>query len=145
MPSISHQTLLLWTVRKMTADGFLVVACDGSVPLGGLWKGLPSSVEIVNRRPDAWAIAPSTGELAIGEAKTWQDIDTAHTRRQLRVFGKLLDHSRGTACRLYIAVPRSTAYTLDRVLQDVGLLAARHIVRLHIPDCFLAEERDACA
>jgi hypothetical protein len=25
------------------------------------------------------------------------------------------------------------------------LLAARHIVRLHIPDCFLAEERDACA
>ena len=142
MPSTSHQTLLLWTVRKMIADGFLVVACDGSMPEGGPWNSLPSPFEFADSRPDALAIAPKTGELAFGEAKTWKDINTPHTRRQLRVFGRLIDRHQGTACRLYIAVPRSTAPALDRVLRDVGLLGARHLVRLHIPDCFIAEERN---
>jgi hypothetical protein len=112
------------------------------MPEGGPWNSLPSPFEFANSRPDALAIAPKTGELAFGEAKTWKDINTPHTRRQLRVFGRLINRSRGTACRLYIAVPRSTAPALDRVLRDVGLLGARHLVRLHIPDCFIAEERN---
>jgi hypothetical protein len=129
----------------MTADGFLVAGCDGSLSQGGLWNALPPPPELAGVRPDAYGIAPATGEFAFGEAKTCQDIDTPHTRKQLRVFGRLMHRNGRTACRLYVAVPRSAAGVLDRVLGQVGLLGARHVVRLHIPDCFVTENRDECA
>jgi hypothetical protein len=142
MPSSTHQSLLLWIARKMTVDGFLVAGCEGSMPQGGLWNKLPPPFELAGVRPDACGIAPTTGEVAFGEAKTYQDIDTRHTRNQLCVFGRLKHRNGRTMCRLYIAVPRSAAALLDRVLLDVGLLGARHVVRLHIPDCFVMENRD---
>lgn len=139
MPSNCHQSLLLWIARKMTADGFLVAGCEGSMPQGGQWNGLPPPPKMSGVRPDAYGIA-FTGEFAFGEAKTFQDIDTAHTRKQLSVFGHHLDADGKSVCRLYIAVPRSAAGLLDRVLGQVGLLGARHVVRLHIPDCFVTGE-----
>jgi len=142
MPSNPHQSLLLWIARKMTADGFLVAACDGSMPQGGLWNALPTPPELSGVRPYACGIAPSTGDFAFGEAKTYQDIDTPHTRKQLRVFGRLVHHEGRMACRLYIAVPRSAAGVLDRVLCQVGLQGARHVVRLHIPDCLVTDNRN---
>jgi hypothetical protein len=129
----------------MKTDGFVVVACDGSLPQGGLWNVLPPPREFSGVRPDVCGIAPTTGEFAFGEAKTRQDIDTLHTRKQLHVFGRLLDRDAKAVCRLYVAVPRSAACVLDRVLGQVGLLGARHVVRLHIPDCFVSENRDECA
>lgn len=129
----------------MTADGFLVAGCDGSMPQGGLWNALPPPPAFGGVRPDAYAIVPSTGEVAFGEAKTCLDLDTSHTRKQLRVFGRLSNRDGSSACRLYIAVPRSASGVLDHVLGDVGLLGARHVVRLHIPDCFVTESRDECA
>src|SRR5579859_660001 len=140
MPSSPHQSLLLWIARKMTTDGFLVAACDGCMPQGGLWNALPRPPELAGVRPDVCGIAPGTGEFAFGEAKTCHDIDTSHTRHQLRVFGRLIRRDGRTACRLYIAVPRSSAGVLDHVLGQVGLLGARHVVRLHIPDCFITEK-----
>lgn len=140
MLSRSHQSLLLWIARKMTADGFLVAACEGSVPQGGLWNALPLTPEFAGIRPDACGVAEGTGEFAFGEAKTYEDIDTAHTRRQLQVFASLICRNGKPACRLYIAVPRSAARTLDRVLCQVGLQGAREVVRLHIPDCFVTDD-----
>jgi hypothetical protein len=145
MPSNSHQSLLLWIARKMTADGFLIAGCDGSIPQGGLWNTLPPPPGMEGVRPDACGISPWTGEFAFGEAKTCQDVDTAHTRKQLRVFGHLVHADGRTVCRLYLAVPRSAAGRLDRVLRQIGLLGARHVVRLHIPDCFVTENRSECA
>ncbi|HET9374579.1 MAG TPA: hypothetical protein VFO40_06375 [Chthoniobacterales bacterium] len=87
----------------------------------------------------------TTGEFAIGEAKTAADLDSDHTRKQLYVFGRVRTAPGNLACRLYVAVPRSAAPALDRVLARVGLLGAKHVIRLHIPDCFVAEGRDACA
>lgn len=142
MPSNSHQSLLLWIARKMAADGFLVAGCEGSLPRGGMLNALPPPPELAGVRPDACGVAPSTGEFAFGEAKTFQDIDTPHTRKQLRVFGRLMQTDGKTACRLYVAVPRSASDVLDRVLGQVGLLGARHVVRLHIPDCFVTENRN---
>jgi hypothetical protein len=142
MPASStHQELVLWVARKMTADGFLVLGSDGSSPRDGLWGALPWPFELKNRRPDLCGIAPETGEIAIGEAKTWDDIDTAHTRSQLEVFGRVQNRGKENRCRLYIAVPRSASCILDRVLADVGLLGARHVSRLHIPDCFITAEQ----
>jgi len=142
MPASSaHQELVLWIARKMTADGFLVLGSDGSSPRDGLWGALPWPFELKNRRPDLCGIAPEIGEIAIGEAKTWDDIDTAHTRSQLQVFGRVHNRGKENRCRLYIAVPRSASCTLDHVLVDVGLLGARHVSRLHIPDCFITAEQ----
>jgi hypothetical protein len=44
-----------------------------------------------------------------------------------------------TPCPLYLAVPRSSAYDLDRVLIDTGLIGSKHIVRIHVPDILLVE------
>jgi hypothetical protein len=144
MPSNCHQSLLLWIARKMTADGFVVAACDGSMPQGGVWNDLPPPPEVDGVRPDACGIAPATGQYAFGEAKTYQDIDTAHTRRQLRVFERLVGRGGKIECRLYIAVPRSASSVLDRVLGQVGLLGAPQLVRLHIPDCLVVDNRNEC-
>lgn len=123
----------------MSADGFLVTGCDGPLPRGGNWNALPRCPQLGNMRPDAWGIAPVTGEFAFGEAKTCSDIYTVHTRNQLSVFGRVVQRDLNTACRLYFAVPRSAAYALDRVLGRAGLLGAPHIVRLHIPDCLVED------
>jgi hypothetical protein len=145
MPSSPHQSLVLWIARKMVADGFLVAGCDGSVPQGGVWNTLPRPPDVAGVRPDAYGIAPTTGKFAFGEAKARQDLDTEHTRKQLRVFGRLVQREGQSTCRLYIAVPRSAACDLDRVLCQVGLQGAKHVVRLHIPDCLISEEFDECA
>lgn len=145
MPSSSHQALLLWIIRKMAADGFVLAGCDGFVPQGGLWKSVPRPSKFSGLRPDACGAMPATGEFAIGEAKTAADLDNAHTCKQLYVFGRLRTRPGDIACRLYIAVPRSAAPALDRLLARVGLLGAKHVIRLHIPDCFVAEVRDARA
>lgn len=123
----------------MTVDGFLIVACDGSMSQGGGWNALAPPPEVMRLRPDACGIDPTTGHLAFGEAKTSQDIDTGHTRQQLRVFAQLVHRRDKARCRLYLAVPRSGTVILDHVLGEIGLLGARHVVRLHIPDCFIAE------
>jgi hypothetical protein len=123
----------------MTVDGYLAIGCDGAMPQGGAWNALPLPPELRQLRPDACGIVPATGNIAFGEAKTWGDIDTGHTRRQLRVFSRLMTRSDMALCRLYLAVPRSTVVVLDRVLADIGLLGMRHVVRLHVPDCFVTE------
>jgi hypothetical protein len=38
---------------------------------------------------------------------------------------------------LYVVIPRSAAYALDRVLIDLGLMRAAHIRRLHVPSTLL--------
>jgi hypothetical protein len=144
MPSSVHQWLLLWLLRKMTADGFVVTACDGPLPQGGVWNRLPGSIGACGVRPDAWAIAPTSGAIAFAEAKTHGDIVNAHTRAQLRAVGRFVLCS-GSNSRLYVAVPRSAALMLDRVIHDAGLDGTRQLVRLHVPDCLLEDDRDECA
>jgi hypothetical protein len=82
---------------------------------------------------------PETDEIAVGEAKSADDLASEHSRHQLRIFGGLVDRRSGALCRLYIAVPRSAVYELDRALIATGLIGARHVIRLHIPDIMLEE------
>lgn len=78
--------------------------------------------------------------IAFAEAKTFNDVDTSHTRRQIEILSKIKIKGTKMACPLYIAVPRTAVYQLDRVLIDLGLLRAKHVVRLHIPDIFVEEQ-----
>lgn len=138
MPSSHHQWLVLWLASRLLADGYFIGGAEGATPQGGLLNHLPLPFEIAGVRPDLWAMAKS-GLIAFGEAKTAGDIVNAHTRKQLAVFGQLRLRSGKRLCPLYIAVPRSAASTLDRVLGDLGLAGRRHIARLHVPDCLIKE------
>jgi hypothetical protein len=97
---------------------------------------MPTPFEIEGVRPDIWGV-DRHGHLAIGEAKTVEDIDNGHTRRQLRAYRGLRGRTTGRTCRVYIAVPRSGVLCLDKVLIDVQMIRSRDVVRMHVPDCLL--------
>ena len=139
MPSSTHQWLLVWAARRMAKDGYVVSGFDGRAPRGDEWDALPRPFNIRGVRPDAWGQHADDQTIAFAEAKTFNDVDTAHTRQQLEILGKVRMKGPKTVCPIYIAVPRSAVYELDRVLIDVGLLRAGNLVRLHIPDVFLQE------
>jgi hypothetical protein len=137
VPSAAHQTLLLWAARKMARDGFRLAGYDGASVQGGAWNALGAPPSLGGVRSDAWGY--DGVRVALAEAKTADDIDTRHTRLQLMAFARLRARATGAPCRLYIAVPRSAAAALDRVLAESGLAGAADIVRLHIPDILLKE------
>lgn len=121
----------------MAADGFVLIGLDGNVEQAGEWNNLPSPFVLNGVRPDACAVREGDGVIGFAEAKMQEDIDTPHTRDQLRVLGFSRMRQDKKRCPLYLAVPRSAAYALDRVLIDVGLIGAPHIKRLHIPSVLL--------
>jgi hypothetical protein len=121
----------------MASDGFSVAGYDGISEQGGRWNGLSPPFPLAGVRPDAWGIHPSTMMFAFAEAKTRSDIDTAHTRRQLRIFSSVKMRASGSRCPLYVAVPQSCLHTLDFVLGDMGLASAENIMALGLPDVLL--------
>jgi hypothetical protein len=124
----------------MTADDFTIGGYDGPTAQGGLWNRLPIPFEIAAVRPDVFGICKHSTRIAVGEAKTADDVCTRHTIQQFKVLGHLRDRQTGELCKLYIGIPRSAAYALDRVLASVGLINKHHVTRLHIPDCLLVEQ-----
>lgn len=136
MPSVAHQSLLLWGVRRMVADGFAVTGLEGPVEQAGGLNQLSPPFVISGVRADACGVR-SCGLIGFAEAKTKHDIDNAHTREQLRVLGHARMRDGRRFCPLYIAIPRSCAYVLDRVLVDTRLIGASHVRRIHVPDVLL--------
>lgn len=121
----------------MAADGFILTGLDGRVEQAGSWGALPAPFQLHGVRPDACAVRTEDGVVAFVEAKTQGDVDNAHTRAQLRILGFARMRDGKTRCPLYISIPRSAAYALDRVLIDLGLIGARHVMRLHVPNVLL--------
>jgi hypothetical protein len=137
MPSHAHQTLLLWCARKMTVDGFDVTGFDGRADRAEAFGELPHPFAVYGVRADACGVHRIDGQFGFAEAKTASDIDNAHTRAQLRVLGFARMRGSAASCTLYLAIPRSSAYALDRVLIDVGLIGKPHVRRIHVPDILL--------
>jgi hypothetical protein len=121
----------------MAYDGFVVAGFEGPADRGGLLNLLAPPPIVAGLRPDAWGYDPARPWIAVAEAKTADDIDTEHTRAQLRAFSSLRSRADGTQAKLYVAVPRSAARALDRVLADIGLAEPAGLVRVHVPDIFL--------
>lgn len=109
---------------------------DGWVDRLGIPAGLPRPSIIHGVRPDASGWHVSEEVEAFVEAKNERDVNNAHTRKQLREFATLRSAS-GKQCMLYLAIPRSAAYALDRVLIDLGLLRAANVRRVHVPTILL--------
>jgi hypothetical protein len=123
----------------MVKDGFIVSGFDGKAPRSEELSSLPTPFTFGGVRADAWGQRECGRMIAFGEAKTSHDIDTEHTRRQIEVLGKTKMRVSDVYCTLYIAIPRSAVYELDRVLIQVGMLRAKNLVRVHVPDVFLKD------
>lgn len=136
MPSRAHQTLLLWGVRRMLADGFQIKGFDGASDAVVEFSQLAAPFQLHGVRADALGFHDERGMFAFAEAKTASDINNKHTRAQLRVLGRVRVRG-GSLCPLYLAVPRSCAYALDKVLIETGLIGARHVFRIHVPEALL--------
>jgi hypothetical protein len=141
MASVAHQWLLVWASRRMEADGFAVAGFDGEAPQGGRWNAMPAPFALAGLRPDAWGVRDDDALLAFAEAKTADDIDNAHTRKQFAAFARACVGAGGESrrCPLYVAIPRSAAHLLDRVLARIGLAGASNIIRIHVPDILLED------
>jgi hypothetical protein len=126
----------------MTADGFVLGGFEAPVPQGGIWNVLPQPFQLRGFRPDGWGVDIDKSLFAFAEAKSWSDIDTVHTRSQLKTFGFISMREGRQRCPLYIAVPRSGESRLDQVLKDVDLLGADHVRRIEVPDILLRERLD---
>jgi len=133
----SHQTLLLWAVRRMVADGFVITGYDGKSAQGGSLNLLPKPFVFAGSRPDAWGIHQTSMLFGFAEAKTPLDIDTAHTRRQIQIFSAVKMKTSRAPCPLYVAVPRSSLSLFQTVLADIGLGGAPTILLLGVPDILL--------
>lgn len=123
----------------MMRDGFEVSGFDGHAPRNLELSQMPRPFAIGGIRADAWGQRMPDQLLALGEAKTFADVDTKHTREQLQVLGRTRMKGSKLYCPLYVAVPRSAAKKLDRVLIDTALIRQKHIVRLHVPDVLLED------
>jgi hypothetical protein len=141
MAGNAHQWLLVWAARRMCADGFFLGGFEAHARQAGVWNALPPPFELRGVRPDAWGVRTKDSLFAFAEAKAADDIDTRHTRAQLKVFGFTRMRRSVYRCPLYVSVPRSAASLLDRVLADLGLIGAKHVIRLHIPDALLSGGR----
>ena len=136
MPSIQHQELVLWGVRRMLCDGFSITGVDGWVNRLEMPFGMPRPPTLHGVRPDASGWHAAEEVAAFVEAKSERDVNNAHTRKQLKELAALRSTS-GKPCTLYLAIPRSAAYALDRVLIDLGLIRAPNIHRVHVPAILL--------
>lgn len=139
MPGRQHQALLLWAVRRMTADGFVVAGFDGVADRGGSFNALPTPFSLAGRRPDAWAAKDGGRLIAFAEAKSAGDILSRRTLSQLRTFGAVRMKDGASLCPLYVAVPREAAPMLDEALRSAGLISARNVIRIHVPEVLLTE------
>jgi hypothetical protein len=116
----------------MLCDGFLMTGVDGWVDRLGIPPSFPRPPVIRGVRPDAIGWHSTDDVRAFVEAKSENDVDNAHTRKQLRELSKLRS-TNGKPCTLYLAIPRSAAYALDKVLIDLGLIRAANVRRVHVP------------
>jgi hypothetical protein len=78
-------------------------------------SGIPPM--LADYRPDVYAVERESLRTIIGEAKTADDIDNDHTRRQLAAYFRHL--AQGSAGELWMAVPMMSSGAAHRVCRTV--------------------------
>jgi hypothetical protein len=139
MPSKSHQWLVTWAIRKMAQDGFRPTAVDGTIPQDGARVPSWATPSTGQHKPDAVGYSAS-GDIALAEAKTLEDVLGPHTVGQLKDFSIVCSPRTGRASKLYVCVPLSAVRELDKVLTRAGLLGSPQVVRVHVPDILLVTD-----
>ncbi len=119
--------------RKLIDSGYEIVAIESSLDwLFGDGFRLPPA--IVLHRPDVLGIRDEQPCLAIGDAKTVQDLGTRRTSQQLRDYAGVAVEQE--ASFVIIGVPQSGADKLRRLIARLKIPAGR-ISILTVPDVLL--------
>lgn len=105
---------LVQQIQERLGAADLVVWAD--VPADGRYAATPAMGGL---RPDVYARQKDTGTVILGEAKSARDIDTPHTRAQLRRFFEDLSPERDGL--LWLAVPLSGSGPAIRVVRSVRI------------------------
>src|SRR5262245_39472923 len=106
MPSTAHGWLVVWLARRLSRDGFMLVGADAGAAKKFLPDNPSMSPTLRAFRPDLIAIHRRSRVIALGEAKTANDLNKAHTCGQLASMLAARDR-RGRMLRVYLAVPRT--------------------------------------
>jgi hypothetical protein len=86
--------------------------------------GYPECDNINGRVPDIMC-RNTDGLLAIGEAKTCDDLDNERTNDQFKIFCNRFvanGNAKGQACLFYIGIPKSCVNELKQNLAKLGLI-----------------------
>lgn len=138
MTCAPHRWLVVWLCRRLEREGYTLVAVDGYNSTKAILAGIPAPLLVEGIRPDMLAVHGHSGKLAVGDAKSANDLLNEHTIKQLRAMLKIRDKA-GRMARVYLAFPRSALSTAAKVVLRVGLKQALRVHLLPVPDLMLAE------
>lgn len=137
---MAHRWLVIWLSRRLEREGFAPIAVDSCDSPKNILATLPKPILIAGIRPDILAVHGRSGALAIGDAKSANDLLNDHTVKQLRAMLSVRDAA-GRLAQVYLAFPSSALATAAKVVLRVGLKQALRIHLLPVPDPMLAECR----
>lgn len=105
-------TALLGAMVRHYANDELTVCAD----IASTREYLPPTL-IGNQRPDVWARTGHSRTTIVGEAKTPRDVDTLHTRAQLKAFLEFLACE--TKSVIWMSVPLAQAGEAMRLVRGL--------------------------
>jgi hypothetical protein len=77
--------------------------------------------------PDLRAYSSNKKLFLYGEAETAETIDTDHTKKQIRVLAKRQMKESEKSVPFYLAVPKGSKATAQKVLKDIGYDTRKNI------------------
>jgi len=135
MASKKHQFILGLIIKKMKEDGFIVKCVDGKYNEAfSTYVQVPP--KLLKHRPDAFGVNQD-GIVAIGEAKTENDIQSLRTSEQLSDYSNI--ELNGNNCRIYVGIPKSANKLLTNLIIKLGLINNTNLIILNIPDDIINE------
>jgi hypothetical protein len=120
--SPEHKKLVKGLMEYLKGIGFETI-CAAS-------EGYPQCQEIEGRVPDIMA-RNAQGLLAIGEAKTCDDLGNERTNEQLKIFSSRIMASgnlKGQSVPFYVGIPKACIQQLKALLENLGLSQKSNII-----------------
>ena len=123
--SPEHRKLVNGLIEYLRQQGFQTVCAS--------YEGYNQCEAIEERVPDVMG-KNAQGLLAIGEAKTCDDLDNDRTNDQFKVFSNRVmagGNLKGQTCPFYIGIPKSCVSELQENLKKLGLDQKPNIHIIH--------------
>lgn len=125
--------LISFIARKMQQDGFYVISFDDDNSLYNECN-FPRPPSVLRHRPDIIG-RNTTGNFAIGEAKTKNDLNGNRIKEQINDFSNLLNND-NTKMPFYMSIPESCDMKLKKIVADLKI-DITHMITIKIPDVLL--------
>jgi hypothetical protein len=120
--SSEHERMQNGLMNYLEKEGFEIFKCANR-------EGYPECDSIEGRVPDMMG-RNSQGLIAVGQAKTCNDLDNEKTNGQFEVFSNLDvadGNLKGQRCPFYIGIPKSCINELRQNLAKLGIASKNNI------------------